>query len=107
MNEMLLRGCTLKNTGYILGLAVYTGNETRIQKNSAKTPNKIGMFLDTPCLAMISSLYSPYAHLHIDCTPLCHIGKLLGKLAAASCPAGKVASCSPPTAVRCQMQMQL
>ena len=42
MNEMLLRGCTLKNTGYILGLAVYTGNETRIQKNSAKTPNKIG-----------------------------------------------------------------
>ena len=43
MNEMLLRGCTLKNTGYILGLAVYTGNETRIQKNSAKTPNKIGM----------------------------------------------------------------
>jgi magnesium-transporting ATPase (P-type) len=42
MNEMLLRGCTLKNTGHILGLAVYTGNETRIQKNSAKTPNKIG-----------------------------------------------------------------
>ena len=45
MNEMLLRGCTLKNTGYILGLAVYTGNETRIQKNSAKTPNKIGQLL--------------------------------------------------------------
>lgn len=42
MNEMLLRGCTLKNTGHILGLAIYTGNETRIQKNSAKTPNKIG-----------------------------------------------------------------
>ena len=42
MNEMLLRGCTLKNTGHILGLAVYTGSETRIQKNSAKTPNKIG-----------------------------------------------------------------
>ena len=51
MNEMLLRGCTLKNTGYILGLAVYTGNETRIQKNSAKTPNKIGMCLDTPRLS--------------------------------------------------------
>ncbi|DBA65766.1 hypothetical protein WJX79_001197 [Trebouxia sp. C0005] len=44
MNEMLLRGCTLKNTGHILGLAVYTGNETRIQKNSAKTPNKIGSY---------------------------------------------------------------
>ena len=46
MNEMLLRGCTLKNTGQILGLAVYTGNETRIQKNSAKTPNKIGQSPD-------------------------------------------------------------
>lgn len=46
MNEMLLRGCTLKNTGHILGLAVYTGNETRIQKNSAKTPNKIGGLFD-------------------------------------------------------------
>ena len=46
MNEMLLRGCTLKNTGHILGLAVYTGNETRIQKNSAKTPNKIGGLCD-------------------------------------------------------------
>ncbi|KAL3132559.1 hypothetical protein ABBQ32_009098 [Trebouxia sp. C0010 RCD-2024] len=44
MNEMLLRGCTLKNTGHILGLAIYTGNETRIQKNSAKTPNKIGSY---------------------------------------------------------------
>ena len=54
MNEMLLRGCTLKNTGYILGLAVYTGNETRIQKNSAKTPNKIGQLLNTlaGCQAM-------------------------------------------------------
>ena len=58
MNEMLLRGCTLKNTGYILGLAVYTGNETRIQKNSAKTPNKIGQLLISFCAALLASICS-------------------------------------------------
>lgn len=42
MNEMLLRGCTLKNTGHVLGLVVYTGEETRIQMNSAETPLKYG-----------------------------------------------------------------
>lgn len=42
MNEMLLRGCTLKNTGHILGLVVYTGGDSRIQRNAAKTPNKVG-----------------------------------------------------------------
>ena len=44
MNEMLLRGCTLKNSNEIVGLVVYTGKETRIQMNSTKTPLKIGSF---------------------------------------------------------------
>ena len=44
MNEMLLRGCTLKNSNHILGLVVYAGKETRIQRNSTKTPLKIGSF---------------------------------------------------------------
>ncbi len=44
MNEMLLRGCTLKNSTEIVGLVVYTGKETRIQMNSTKTPLKIGSF---------------------------------------------------------------
>ena len=42
MNEMLLRGCTLRNTGHILGLVVYTGDDSRIQMNAAKTSNKVG-----------------------------------------------------------------
>lgn len=42
MNEMLLRGCMLKNSNYVLGLVVYTGQESRIQMNAAKTPNKVG-----------------------------------------------------------------
>ena len=42
MNEILLRGCTLKNSKSIIGAVVYTGAESRIQKNSAKTPHKVG-----------------------------------------------------------------
>ena len=44
MNEMLLRGCTLKNSSRIVGLVVYTGRESRIQMNATKTPFKIGSF---------------------------------------------------------------
>ncbi|CAK0743492.1 hypothetical protein CVIRNUC_001474 [Coccomyxa viridis] len=43
-NEMLLRGCMLKNSNYVLGLVVYTGKESRIQMNAAKTPNKVGSY---------------------------------------------------------------
>ncbi|KDD71842.1 hypothetical protein H632_c4305p0, partial [Helicosporidium sp. ATCC 50920] len=41
---MLLRGCMLKNSNYVVGLVVYTGAETRIQMNAARTPNKVGSF---------------------------------------------------------------
>jgi phospholipid-transporting ATPase len=44
MSQMLLRGCMLKNSQYILGLVVYTGAETRIQMNSAAAPLKVGSF---------------------------------------------------------------
>lgn len=44
MNEVLLRGCMLKNSKAIAGLVVYTGKETRIQMNAAKTPLKVGSF---------------------------------------------------------------
>ena len=47
-NEMLLRGCMLKNSHYVLGLVVYTGKESRIQMNAAKTPNKVGGSLPLP-----------------------------------------------------------
>ena len=41
---MLLRGCTLKNSGKILGLVVYTGAESRIQMNAAAPPRKTGAY---------------------------------------------------------------
>lgn len=44
MNEVLLRGCMLKNSGSVFGMVVYTGDETRIQKNAAKTPFKVGAY---------------------------------------------------------------
>mmetsp|Transcript_8499 Transcript_8499/g.24371 ORF Transcript_8499/g.24371 Transcript_8499/m.24371 type:complete len:1512 (+) Transcript_8499:120-4655(+) len=44
MNEVLLRGCILKNSGYVYGLVIYTGDETRIQQNAAKTPFKVGAY---------------------------------------------------------------
>ncbi|QDZ20134.1 phospholipid-translocating P-type ATPase [Chloropicon primus] len=44
MNEMLLRGCMLKNSGFVLGLVVYTGRETRIQMNNRNVPFKLGSF---------------------------------------------------------------
>eukprot|EP00301_Raphidiophrys_heterophryoidea_P000583 c10294_g1_i2.p1 GENE.c10294_g1_i2~~c10294_g1_i2.p1 ORF type:complete len:859 (-),score=189.42 c10294_g1_i2:1804-4380(-) len=34
-NNLILRGCELRNTNYIFGVAVYTGGETRIQMNAS------------------------------------------------------------------------
>jgi len=44
MNEILLRGTLLKNSVAVYGLVVYTGEETRIQKNNAKVPFKNGAY---------------------------------------------------------------
>lgn len=41
MNEVLLRGCMLKNSGSVYGMVIYTGDETRIQQNAAKIPFKV------------------------------------------------------------------
>ncbi|GIL91729.1 hypothetical protein Vretifemale_19313, partial [Volvox reticuliferus] len=41
MDNMLLRGCMLKNSGYVLGLAVYCGPQTRIQMNAVRPPLKV------------------------------------------------------------------
>jgi len=44
MNEVLLRGCMLKNSGSVYGMVIYTGDETRIQQNAAKIPFKVGAY---------------------------------------------------------------
>ncbi|TXT15875.1 hypothetical protein VHUM_00378 [Vanrija humicola] len=40
INEMLLRGCTVRNTKWVIGLVVYTGKDTKIMLNGGDTPSK-------------------------------------------------------------------
>lgn len=37
IDQMLLRGSSLRNTEYIYGVVIFTGHETKIMKNSAKS----------------------------------------------------------------------
>jgi phospholipid-translocating ATPase len=40
INNLLLRGCSVKNTEWVLGVVVFTGQETKIMLNSGFTPRK-------------------------------------------------------------------
>ncbi|CCK71241.1 aminophospholipid-translocating P4-type ATPase DNF1 KNAG_0G01830 [Huiozyma naganishii CBS 8797] len=40
INNMLLRGCTLRNTKWAMGIVMFTGDETKIMLNAGVTPTK-------------------------------------------------------------------
>ncbi|KAJ3023347.1 UNVERIFIED_CONTAM: hypothetical protein HDU68_008648 [Siphonaria sp. JEL0065] len=40
INSILLRGCILRNTEWVIGLALFTGKDTKICLNSGGTPSK-------------------------------------------------------------------
>lgn len=40
INELLLRGCTLRNTKWAMGIVVFTGDDSKIMLNSGATPTK-------------------------------------------------------------------
>lgn len=40
INNMLLRGCSLRNTEWVIAVVVYTGSNTKIMLNSGETPSK-------------------------------------------------------------------
>ena len=40
INELLLRGCALRNTPWVIGLVVFTGADTKIMLNGGATPSK-------------------------------------------------------------------
>lgn len=40
INNMLLRGCTVRNTEWVLGVVAFTGEETKIMLNAGITPSK-------------------------------------------------------------------
>ncbi|BFZ58522.1 phospholipid transporting ATPase [Savitreella phatthalungensis] len=37
---LLLRGCTLRNTAWVIGIVVFTGDDTKIMQNAGVTPSK-------------------------------------------------------------------
>lgn len=41
--SLLLRGTSMKNTDWIIGMVVYTGHETKIMKNSCKSRTKFSL----------------------------------------------------------------
>ncbi|KAF9346200.1 hypothetical protein BGX26_002317 [Mortierella sp. AD094] len=40
INEILLRGCVLRNTEHVIGMVLFTGTDTKIMLNSGETPSK-------------------------------------------------------------------
>lgn len=40
INNLLLRGCSLRNTEWVLAVVIFTGQETKIMLNSGATPSK-------------------------------------------------------------------
>ena len=40
INEILLRGCSIRNTAWVIGLVVFTGKDTKIMLNGGETPSK-------------------------------------------------------------------
>ena len=40
-DQVILKGCILRNTNFVYGVAIYTGHETKVMMNSAKPRYKI------------------------------------------------------------------
>jgi magnesium-transporting ATPase (P-type) len=55
INNLLLRGCTLRNTEWVIGIVVYTGVDTKLLLNSGATPSK---------RSMIEKQMNPQVHSH-------------------------------------------
>nr|GMD18237.1 phospholipid-transporting ATPase 3 [Ipomoea batatas] len=59
-NQLLLRGCSLRNTDYIVGVVIFTGHETKVMMNSMKIPSKRSTLekkLDKLILMLFSTLF--------------------------------------------------
>ena len=63
MNQILLRGCVLKNTEYAYGVVVYTGHESKVMLNGKSAPSKMSNVL----LKMNKMLYSVFVFQAVIC----------------------------------------
>lgn len=41
--NLLLRGCTLRNTDWVIGLVLFAGSDTKIFRNRVRAPRKVGL----------------------------------------------------------------
>ncbi|KAL9268042.1 Phospholipid-transporting ATPase 3-like protein [Drosera capensis] len=60
-NQLLLRGCSLRNTEYIVGAVIYTGHETKVMMNTMNVPSKRSTLerkLDKLILALFATLFA-------------------------------------------------
>ncbi|XP_008803426.2 LOW QUALITY PROTEIN: phospholipid-transporting ATPase 3 [Phoenix dactylifera] len=60
-NQLLLRGCSLRNTEYIVGAVIFTGHETKVMMNSMNVPSKRSTLerkLDKLILALFGCLFN-------------------------------------------------
>ncbi|KAK7348533.1 hypothetical protein VNO80_23091 [Phaseolus coccineus] len=59
-NQILLRGCSLRNTEYIVGVVVFTGHETKVMMNTMNVPSKRSTLerkLDKLILTLFATLF--------------------------------------------------
>ncbi|XP_043724477.1 phospholipid-transporting ATPase 3-like isoform X1 [Telopea speciosissima] len=59
-NQLLLRGCSLRNTEYIVGAVIFTGHETKVMMNAMNVPSKRSTLerkLDKLILALFGTLF--------------------------------------------------
>ncbi|KAH6879592.1 phospholipid-transporting ATPase 1 [Coprinopsis sp. MPI-PUGE-AT-0042] len=78
INELLLRGCILRNTSWIIGLVMFTGPDTKIMLNGGDTPSKrskieketnfnvIVNFVLLAIMCIISAIFSGLADAETD-----------------------------------------
>lgn len=63
LKNLILKGCILKNTDWVLGLLVYTGHDTKIMKNAKPPQQKISNVMNL----MNKLLYSVFLALILLC----------------------------------------
>jgi len=73
-NQVLLRSCILRNTEWVIGIAVYTGHESKIMMNAKETPIKrssienatnvqiMNLFIMLIFVSIISTVGSQFFH---------------------------------------------
>lgn len=80
INNLLLRGCSIRNTQWVLGVVVFTGRETKIMLNSGITPSKrakisrdlnwnvLYNFAILFCMCLIAAIVNGFAYGNPDST---------------------------------------